>query len=99
MPQAKGHNAHPTARALLERALESPRGIKVPFPTEGKAMAMRQQCYTVRTRDRARTRKIYDEDSPMFDTSQFDGLEMYIEENYLLIRPGIPVEEFGVEEL
>lgn len=62
------------ARALLDRALESPKGITINFPERGKALSIRQHCYTARSRDRKATRKAYPSEDPRHGRSAWDAL-------------------------
>jgi hypothetical protein len=78
MAQAKGITAYPTARALLDRALETERGIKVEFPSYAAAFKMRMNCYTVRSRERKESIKLYDESHPLHGATPWDSIEMLI---------------------
>jgi hypothetical protein len=81
MPQAKGLNAYPNARALLDRALDSERGIKLPYPDYSQAFKMRMNCYTVRSRERKYSTEIYESSHPLHGQTPWDGIEMIIEDS------------------
>lgn len=98
MPQAKGDNALPTARAVMDRALDSPKGIRINYGNPKRAHSMRMQCYTVRSRSRARNAKIYEAGHPMYGNSPYDHLELFLEGSWLIIRSAPNIEEH-VEEL
>ena len=100
MPQALGNAALPTARSILDRALESEKGIRVNLGTPQRATSIRMQCYTARSRDRTRSTKIYEPDHPSYGQSVYDGIELFIEDSVLILRKGINIDETGlVEEL
>ncbi len=85
MGQAKGQNAYPGARQLLDRALESERGIVAELPSYAAAFKTRMNCYTVRKRERELSMKMYVYDHPKFNTSPYDELVLLIEGNKLKI--------------
>ena len=72
--------AYSDVREILDRALESPRGIEVDIPDEpgskpgGKATYFRQRAYSFRALDRKANSKIYPPDDPMHATSIYDTL-------------------------
>lgn len=97
MGQAKGTTAYPSARALLERAIESEKGIKINLGSWKKAFRMRMNCYTVRKRARDLSIKTYPIDHPLHNTSPWDDIEMTLTESGdLILTRGLPLE---VEEL
>ena len=79
MPQAKGANSYPSARNLLDRAVDSEKGIKLPFENPKKAFSMRMNCYTVRSRQRIQNERIYDSDHPLCGNTPWDHLELTLE--------------------
>jgi hypothetical protein len=85
MGQPLGTNALPTARGILDRALESPRGIKVNCSTPKRAFSLRMQCYTCKSRERARSTKIYPTDSPMYGCTPWDGLQFQLDGAFLIV--------------
>lgn len=72
-------------RDLLERALASINGIRVWFPTQEAAISMRNRMATVKTESRKQSRKTYDFDNPLYNTSPYDGVATHI----------MPVEVFS----
>lgn len=56
--------ALPDARHALNRAADSPNGIRISFPSKAKAHSFRMRCYTVRSRERTRMEKIYGPGTP-----------------------------------
>lgn len=69
-------------RDLLERALSSPKGIRVWFGSQAEAVAMRNRMSTVKTEDRKKSTKLYDLDSPLYNRSSYDSLAV-------VLKPGI----------
>ncbi len=66
--------SYPDCRAFMDKAIESEKGWQITFEERGQATAFRLRCYTARDRERKRNRKIYSEDSPMFDSSVWQKL-------------------------
>jgi len=79
MPMPESPLALPTARGLLDQALEAPNGLKAEFPTHGQAFSMLMQCYTARSRDRKRNARIYPPEHRLHRASAYDCLELHLE--------------------
>lgn len=77
MPQAKSPDAYPGARQLLDRALESPKGISVTLTSAPAAFRLQMNCYTVRSREVERSTKIYESTHPQHGRSPYDTLSIY----------------------
>lgn len=69
-------------RDLLEKALASERGVRIWFGSQSEAVSMRNRMATVKTEERKKSTKIYDLDSPLYNTSAYDSLAV-------IIKPGI----------
>ena len=74
-------------RAILDRAIEAEKGLRLTFGTK-KALGMfRFRCYAARKRDREQAVKAYDYGDPRRGKSPYDSL-MFIadtsEDNYVL---------------
>lgn len=69
-------------RDLLEKALASERGVRIWFGSQAEAVSMRNRMATVKTEERKKSTKIYDLDSPLYNTSSYDSLAV-------IIKPGI----------
>ena len=67
-----------TPRDLLERALSSINGIRVWFETQAQATSMRNRINTVKTESRKQSCKLYALDSPLYNTSPYDGVALHI---------------------
>lgn len=65
-------------RDLLERALASVNGIRVWFATEAQAVSMRNRMNTVKTETRKQSCKTYEIQSPLYNTSPYDGIATHI---------------------
>ncbi len=59
MPQPASLMGLPDARAALDRALSSPQGVRLKFPSKARASAFRFRCYTVRNREAQRLARLY----------------------------------------
>lgn len=64
-------------RDLLERALNSEKGIRIWFETEAKAHNMSNRLRTVKTEDRKKSIKIYSPGDEFYNTSVYDGVAIY----------------------
>lgn len=62
----------PDVRGLLDKAIASPKGIRVKLHTEGQAINLRQRLYTVRSRVCQANRKRYELGHAMHDRSDWD---------------------------
>lgn len=89
---------------ILDRALASPRGVRVPCPSHGHAVRMRQRMNICRRRDRENSRFINAKGDPMYGKSAWDKLEFTMnkkgeeEDNYVFVRKQI-LESIIIEEL
>lgn len=75
-------------REIMDRALASPKGLKVTFPDRSSAIRFRDRCNKLRVAERKAQARAHDK--PLADgTSQFDGLILRLqkpEEVVLLIE-------------
>jgi hypothetical protein len=62
------------AKELLERALASPRGIKIKCTTHGEAIRLAHRLNKARVVDRKNNSRIYEFGHPMYNQSDFDRL-------------------------
>jgi len=51
-----------------------------------KAIAAKWNFYSIRKRDRERTRKVYETDSPNYDTSPYDSLSCVVDDTVVTIK-------------
>ena len=61
-------------RELLDRALAPPRGLRVTFPSRERAAAFRNQCYAIRRKDAARSRRVWEPLDKGYGKSPYDEL-------------------------
>lgn len=61
-------------RKVLDRALETEKGVQLRFPDEQAAMTFKGRVHSVRYLDRKENKKIYGLDDPMHGRSVYDGL-------------------------
>jgi hypothetical protein len=91
-------------RQVFDRALQTPRGLKIPCPSRGKAINLRSRFNYFRKIDRDESLKIYPTDHPMFGRSSYDKLALRVpekghpEENILFIEPH-SAESYKIEEI
>ena len=64
-------NAYPDIRQVLDRALESQKGIRLVFKDHKEAMTFKGRCHTFRFKDRAANSKTYHEGHPMHNSSVY----------------------------
>jgi len=79
MSQPLSANALPDARAFLNRVLKAKKGLKITFPSFEKAFAFRMRCYTVKSRELARNKKVYSEKDPDYNQTIWDEISLYLE--------------------
>lgn len=91
--------SYPDITAALDRALESPKGIRVTFETEAAVHTFCGRIHSFRFKDRKVNRKVYPLDHPMHGASAYDPL--MIRKASPLIVEIIKLEgvEFRVEEI
>ena len=77
-----------TPRDLLERALNSERGIRIWFDSQKSAQSMSNRIATVKSEDRKKSTKVYSLGDPLYNTSLYDGVAVYTQ----------PVEVFQGEK-
>jgi hypothetical protein len=79
---AGGYSKSPLAygdiKELLDKALDSPRGIKITLEKHGHAIQLRQRASKFRTMDRASSKTVYPEGHPMHGRSSYDVLALRI---------------------
>lgn len=82
MPQPKAENRFPEIMELLNRAVESERGIAVTYPSGSRAWAARMRMYAKINDARKQSYKIFEPDHPFFGKTIFDSLEIRLEPHY-----------------
>lgn len=89
--------AYDDIRTLLDRAVESPNGIKVTLPSYKECVTFRQRVYTFRRLDRNMSLEIYKSGDPQWGRSIYDALYLQIEGTSVLIHR--PKFDLKVEDL
>lgn len=92
-------------REAFDRAISSPRGIRIACTSRGAAVMLRSRFNYFRKLNRAENVQIYSADSPMWNRSVYDKLVLRIPpkgdalENILFIEPrsigDLQIEEIG----
>lgn len=83
-------------REYCDRALTSPKGIRVTPPTPGGAVHLRQRIYKLRQLERANAVAIYEIGHPLRGRSAYDNIIVNIVDGAVEITVGEPIQ---VEEL
>lgn len=78
MGTSKSVLANQDLRALLDRALESPRGVELSLPTLNAAYTLRHRIYSLRETDRGQSRDLYPPDDPKHGVSVYDILTIVL---------------------
>jgi hypothetical protein len=74
MPLSNAIESYADCRNLLDRALDSPKGVKVTLQTDGQAIRLNHRCNKFRVLDRQQNAKLYPEGNEWHNTSVYDGL-------------------------
>lgn len=100
---SRSPRAFTDAREILERALEAPKGVRIPCSSRSAATLLRSRLNYYRKIDRAQNKMVYDQDHPLYGQSMYDALILRIPpkgtpgDNILWIEPhsteGIVIEE------
>lgn len=91
-------------RSTFERALASPKGIKIVCSSHGSAVILRSRFNYYRGLDRKENKNIYSPEDPMYNRSMYDRLMLRIpnkgepDENVLFIEPR-SVDNLIIEEI
>lgn len=88
----------PRLRALLDRALESEKGISVRYDSWDTATVVRRNIYKIRDMQRAQSRKTYpDPENPGHGISAYDGLVIWLRSS--ISRRDMTVTFHNVDEI
>jgi hypothetical protein len=66
--------ANEDIRALMDKAVESEKGLRLLLPDRGQCVRVMWQCYNVRRADRKLMCEIYQPEEPQFNKSEYDIL-------------------------
>ena len=88
---------------IFDKALGDPHGIRIPFPSHGKAAYYRLRMYYGRNIARADNKKIYEEGHPMHGRSNYDALSATLREVngiwYIYLIPLLNADHMEIESL
>lgn len=84
--------------AVMDRALESPNGVKITLATPGEATHFRQLCYSARKNVRRTNAKVFPPDHPSHGACAYDELTIAIKDCVVTITRA-SIEHLQVEEL
>lgn len=74
MPHASGVNSYPDARALMDKALDTEKGIEIELSSPKDAFRMRMNCYAVRKRDKKSSLHLFPQGHPKHGNTPYDEL-------------------------
>ena len=94
MPLPKDPHRFPEALELLNRAIESPKGIKVGYPTCLDAYKMRQKMYTKMGDSRRESKEMFEQEDPRWGKSPYDSLRLELEPGYTKETAHLPATLF-----
>lgn len=63
---------------IYEKAMDDPKGVRIPFNTRGDAVYYRMRLHTARTIDRNDNIKLYAKGDPLYGQSKYDVLQVRI---------------------
>lgn len=98
MPPSNSILSYEDVRRVLDRALQSPKGLSVKLPSKGSAINFRQRCNKLRLLDRDASRATFEPEDPRHGVSPYDALIFSLEEDRVLIRRG-NADQLDIEEL
>jgi len=81
MPPNPSLAAEPDARMMLDAALESEKGIRIFFPTPGRAQNFRHRCYRLINKERNASRQRWSPEDPHYGRTPYDTLSIYREDD------------------
>ena len=86
-------------RALLDRALDAPHGLKVDAQTPGAATSLRHRLNKLRALDREVNAKVYpDPNSPLHAKSSYDSLVITLSARFVRIEKRRLPDDLTIEE-
>jgi hypothetical protein len=104
MAYSKSPLAYEDLREIFDRALDAPKGLRIPCKSRGAAMQLRSRFNSLREVDRKQNLRTYAEGDPMHGQSQYDRLTLRImppgdpNDHYLYILHRL-ASELTVEEI
>lgn len=88
-------NKYIEARALMNRALEAPNGIKIEFRSEDDRKRMQNNCQSIKGQERRESRSMYAYGDPAYGRSPWDDLSLQVDPDNPAILHILPVDDAG----
>ncbi len=76
MPSSSSEQAYPDIKLIMEKALEAPNGIQIPFASRKECRSFKMRCYHFRAQERKTSARIYPVGAPGYGISDFDSLSL-----------------------
>lgn len=99
MAYASSVTSYPDLRNVLDKALESTKGVRLTFEDDKAATTFKGRVHSFRFLDRKENKKIYPEDHPMHGRSVYDPLMVKTVQPTVIDVVKLDAVEFNVEEL
>ena len=105
MPTPISRAAFADCYELLDRALESPRGIQRYFQARGDAINYRNRLHKARTYDRENNRRVYEDGDPLYNQTIYAAITVREprfdddREKWVLRLEKCVVEEMEIEDI
>lgn len=80
MPLPNNLVAYRDVQAIMSRALQAERGVKIKCANHGAAIGLRQRMYKFRMMERKDSTQIYAQDDPHYGKSDYDVLSVTLKE-------------------
>lgn len=80
--------SHDDLRDAFDRALASPRGIKILTESRSAMLHLKHRLYKFRNTDRKVSKDLYPPGDPRFGTSIYDALAIQQDETTLIVKRG-----------
>lgn len=86
MPLTNNISDYEAVRVYLDRALESPAGIKITLPSHGQAVHLRQKLYKLRQLETRASVDVFPVGDDRRGASPWDGLSIQVEKGSCELR-------------
>lgn len=91
MALSKNIAEYEDCREHLDRAISSPKGIRITLPTAGQAVHMRQRLYKLRQLEKLRSVELYDVGDDRRNKTPYDNLAIAVVDNCVEVRFAEPI--------
>lgn len=98
MPNSTSLMSYADVKEILEKAITSPKGLKITFDDQQKAVRWLSRANTYRTLDRKNNTALYPETHTLHKASAFDVLNISREGNVIVMKVRVN-DHLKVEEL